>query len=109
MADYLGGDCLAVFVHLSESVTDLPPKEREAVEAHLNFARNLRIETRVLPAQKPAAAIVDFARRNRATHILFARPPKSARASHRVIRETISLSNDVQVIVAANTPTATRP
>ena len=40
MADYLQADCLAVHV-----AADLDG--REAVERHMSFARNLRIETHV--------------------------------------------------------------
>src|SRR5215470_3838112 len=67
VADYLRAECLAVYVSKTADLSDLPPAEREAVERHLNFARNLHIETRVLPSQNAAATLVDFAHRNQVT------------------------------------------
>jgi len=46
VADYLHADCFAVAVSRHSDSRDNP--EREAVDRHLNFARNLRIEARVL-------------------------------------------------------------
>ena len=103
MADYLGADCFAVGV--------LPPRgdhrtdERvDAVETHLNFARNLHIETRILEGNDPAETIVDFARRNRITQILLSRP------KHRswglllgtdLIPRIVRKAKDIRVIVLA--------
>ena len=103
MADYLGADCFAVGV--------LPPRgdhrtdERvDAVETHLNFARNLHIEARILEGDDPAETIVDFARRNRITQILLSRP------KHRswglllgtdLIPRIVRKAKDVRVIVLA--------
>lgn len=73
MADYLGADCFAVGVVSPQS--DHRADERvEAVETHLNFARNLHIEARILEGNDPAETIVDFARRNQITQILLGRP-----------------------------------
>ena len=74
VADFLNADCFAVFVNPRADLSQLPPKEREAVERHLNFARNLHIETRVLEGNDPAQVIVDFAQRNEVTQIILARP-----------------------------------
>ena len=48
MADYLGADCFAVSVGPLQDKARLPTRDRNAVEKHLNFARNLHIETRIL-------------------------------------------------------------
>src|SRR5262249_19906444 len=48
VADYLRADCLAVYVAKHADVHDLTSAERANLERHLNFARGLRIETRVL-------------------------------------------------------------
>ena len=48
VSDYLGAECFAVTVQPSGDLSGLPEAEREAIEKHLNFARNLHIETRVL-------------------------------------------------------------
>ena len=54
----------------------LPKATSEAIEQHLDFARKLHIETRVLEGADAAEALVDFARRNGVTQIFLARPPK---------------------------------
>jgi two-component system sensor histidine kinase KdpD len=74
VADFLGADCFAVYIFPNANLDALPKEEREAVERHLNFARNLHIETRILEGEDPAQTIVDFARRNQVTQILLARP-----------------------------------
>src|SRR6185369_7178063 len=55
VADYLRAECVAVYVSPQADLSELPEPERDAVERHLNFARNLHIETRVLQGQKPSA------------------------------------------------------
>jgi two-component system sensor histidine kinase KdpD len=73
VSDFLGAECFAVAVQ-APGDRESPESAGEAVEQHLNFARNLRIETRVLEASDPAAAIIDFARHNEVTQIFTARP-----------------------------------
>lgn len=74
MADYLDADCFAVYVSTYHELSNLPEGEREPIEKHLNFARNLHIETRVLEGKDTAQTIIDFAYRNQITQILLARP-----------------------------------
>jgi len=74
MADYLGAECFAVSVSPSGKRDGLSDEERAAVEKHLNFARNLHIETQSLEDDDIAQTIVDFARRNGVTQILLIRP-----------------------------------
>src|SRR5215831_4905083 len=50
VADYLQGNCTALFVHRTAQVAELPAEEREAIEKHLRFARSLQIDTRVISA-----------------------------------------------------------
>ena len=102
MADYLGADCFAVGVLPS---SDGSPDERvHTVETHLNFARNLHIEPRMLEGNDPAEAILTFARRNQITQILLARP------RHRswtrllgtdLIVRVVRHAKDIRVIVVA--------
>jgi two-component system sensor histidine kinase KdpD len=73
MADYLGADCFAVSVIPLRDHGRSPKEDRDAVEKHLNFARNLHIETRVSEGDDVAETIVDFARRNQITQILLSR------------------------------------
>jgi len=104
VADFLRAECFAVFIHSQSDFRDLPSAEREVVEKHLNFARNLRIETRLLQGHDPARAIVDFARRNGVTQIFLLRPQRAAWPKilgrdlhHRVVR----LAYDMQVTIIA--------
>ena len=68
MADYLQADCIAVHV------SGRAGPEREAVERHMNFARNLRIDTQVVEGPDVATAIANFARDQRITQIFMGRP-----------------------------------
>jgi hypothetical protein len=47
-----------------EILQSLSQDDRETVERHLNFARSLHIETRILQAEHAAPALVDFAHRD---------------------------------------------
>ena len=103
MADYLGADCFAVSV-LAPRGDHRTDERVDAVETHLNFARNLHIEARILEGNDPAETIVDFARRNRITQILLSRP------KHRtwglllgtdMIPRIVRNAKDIRVIVLA--------
>src|SRR5215470_5790254 len=48
VADYLRAECFAIFVSRSGDLSELTSRQRDSVEKHLNFARNLHIETRIL-------------------------------------------------------------
>jgi two-component system sensor histidine kinase KdpD len=104
VADYLHGDCLALYVHREEHFGDLPEQEREAVERHLNFARNLRIETRIVYGEDIARTVVDFAHRNQVTQLFLSRSLQRYRPSFlrgNLIRNLIRLARDIQVTVVA--------
>ena len=105
MADYLGADCFAVCV--SSHPSDRRSGGTDAIEKHLNFARNLHIETRILEGDDPAGMIVDFARRNQITHILLGRP--KYRSWNRLLGTDLVLrivnkAKDIRVIVVAERP-----
>lgn len=103
MADYLGADCFAVGVVSPQS--DHRTDERvEAVETHLNFARNLHIEARILEGNDPAETIVDFARRNQITQILLGRPKHrswSRLLGTDLILQIVRKAKGIRVIVGA--------
>ena len=104
MADYLEADCFAVWV-ASQARRGESQKAREDVEKHLNFARNLHIETRVLEGADPAAKIIDFAHRNQITHILAARPPIRPwdhLATADPVLQLVEMARDVRIIVVAD-------
>src|SRR5262249_12802878 len=48
VADYLRAECLAAYVSSSGDARDLDEAAREHLDRNLNFARALRIETRIL-------------------------------------------------------------
>jgi two-component system sensor histidine kinase KdpD len=104
MADYLRAECFAIYVAETGDLSTLPESEKESIQRHLNFARNLRIDTRILHGHNSAMALVDFARRERITQIFLMRP-RSVRRLFRVsnvISETLRLARDIQVTVVAD-------
>jgi K+-sensing histidine kinase KdpD len=74
------------------------------VEKHLNFARNLHIETRVLQGEDAARAVVEFSRQNLITQIILARSNYQSRR-HLVRRNLISgvveLAKDIRINIVA--------
>lgn len=104
MADYLEADCFAVWVSAQERSQD-SRKAREVMEKHLNFARNLHIETRILEGENVAEQIMDFAHRNQITQILAARPrifPWDHLQSTDPVLQIVQMATDVRVIVIAD-------
>jgi two-component system sensor histidine kinase KdpD len=94
VADYLKADCFAVGV--------MPSPDPVALEQHLEFARKLHIETRVLEGANPAETLVDFARRNAVTQIFLSKPPKRPFLFMRnVAMDVVRLAKDRQVTVVA--------
>jgi two-component system sensor histidine kinase KdpD len=109
VADYLQADCFAVFVHAEAEFNRLPPAKREAVERHLNFARNLHIETRVLQGEDIVSTLLDFARLHGTTQLFMVRPrysPWEGFIGRNLIHRIVRNAHDMQVtIVAERHPT----
>ena len=104
ISDFLRAECFAVTVQPSGDLSRMPEREREAIERHLNFARNMRIETRILEGGNIAQALVDFARRNQITQIFLARPrARSWKHLHsaRLLNEVVRLARDMQVVIVS--------
>ncbi len=104
VADYLQADCFAVFIYRQPDLSRLPKAQRERVERHLNFARNLHIETRVLQGDNVAQTLVNFARLHRVTQIFLARPRLRSwpRFFHRnLLGDVVRLARDMQVTIVA--------
>jgi two-component system sensor histidine kinase KdpD len=103
VADYLKADCFAVFVCPAADLQRLDPAVRERVEQHLSFARNLHIETRVLPGADAADAFVDFARRHGVSQILVHRPSvaRTLFLRRNLVFRLIELAKDFQITVVA--------
>jgi two-component system sensor histidine kinase KdpD len=108
VADYLRAECLAVYVSKAADLGDLTPEERESLERHLNFARALRIETRVLQGTDTAEAIIAFARLNGVTQVFVTRQKSSALQAwfaSAFVQRIVSLARDMQVTVVADRST----
>ena len=104
VADYLKADCFAVCVLPCGTLAELPAAAREALDRHLDFARKLQIETRVLEGKDDAATLVDFARRNGVTQIFLAKPRKQLLPllqKRQTAMRAVDLAKDMQVIIVA--------
>ncbi len=101
VADYLKGDCFAVAVVRTSGAAAAPAA---VVTEHLDFARQLHIDTRTLQADDSAEALVSFARANAVTQIFLPRPPRRflpfLSKRHTTMR-VVALAHDMQVTVVA--------
>ena len=105
VADYLQADCFAVYVTKTPDFPDLTDTERESLERHLNFARGLQIETRILQGADIAEAMVNFARMHGVTQIFVAREKPTALRSwfaSAPVQRIVNLARDMQVTVVAD-------
>jgi two-component system sensor histidine kinase KdpD len=105
VADFLHADCLALFVHKTAEITDLPAAEREAVEKHLRFARNLRIQTQILAGPDIPRTVVEYARRSQVSQIFVARPRGRLRErllGRNYAEEIVRMAHDLQVTIVAD-------
>src|SRR5262249_1757086 len=105
VADYLRADCLAVYVTRQPDFRDMNQDERERLERHLNFARGLQIETRIVEGTDVAETIVNFARLHGVTQIFVAREKPSALQSwfaSASVQRIVNLARDMQVTVIAD-------
>jgi two-component system sensor histidine kinase KdpD len=105
VADLLHANCFAVFVSEQSDLRSLPPEKRAAVERHLNFARNLHVETRVLAGTDHAQAIVEFARQHNARQIFL--PRLVGKGVDRLlgksfVNQVVSLASDMEVTIVAD-------
>jgi two-component system, OmpR family, sensor histidine kinase KdpD len=105
VSDFVGAECFAVAVVPGGDLAGLPQPDREAVERHLNFARNLHIETRILEGDNIASALVDFGRRNQVTQIYVTRPHSKSwrpRMSHDPAQKIVGMAKDMQVVIVSD-------
>lgn len=105
VADVTHADCFAVFIAERGDLQSLPAQKREAVERHLNFARNLHIETCVLSGSDHAQALVDFARDRKARQIFLPRLVGKGMERLRgksLVNHVVSLADDMEVTIVAD-------
>jgi two-component system sensor histidine kinase KdpD len=97
VSDFLDADCFAVAV-----VSGDPS---EALERHLNFARDLHMETRVIEGKEVAETLVEFGRRNGVTQIYLARPRERSRLgalfSRDLVQKIVNLAKDMQIVIVS--------
>jgi two-component system sensor histidine kinase KdpD len=112
VGDFVGAEPLAIAVRSARDRNGPPDADREAIERHLNFARNLRIETRIIEGDSVAETVVDFARRNKVTQIFLARPSERhwrIPLTRDPVQSIVAMARDIQiVIVSPRNPAAAR-
>jgi two-component system sensor histidine kinase KdpD len=105
VADYLKAECFAVCVLPPSGEDDLSKTVRAAIQRHLEFARGLRIETRILEGDDPAETLLEFTRRNGVTQIFLSKPSKAAASvlgRRSFVMDVVRLAKDRQVTVVAD-------
>jgi two-component system sensor histidine kinase KdpD len=105
VSDFLGAECFAVAVEASGGPGGVLEREREAIEKHLNFARNLHIETRILRGADASTELISFARRNAVTQIFVTRPRGPAWGllfSKDPAQRIISRAKDMQIVIVSD-------
>ena len=104
VADYLRAECLAVYVSPDATLARLSAENREAVERHLGFARNLRIHTEVVPSDDISAGIVQFAHEHGATQIFMGRSVSRSwkeRLHGSRLQRVVRLARDTEITIVA--------
>jgi two-component system, OmpR family, sensor histidine kinase KdpD len=107
VADYLRAECLAIYVSKTADFSDLEPAERASLERNLNFARGLRIETRVLEGSDTADTIANFARLHGITQIFVTRQKSNALQewfASAFVQRLTNKARDMQITVVADRP-----
>jgi two-component system sensor histidine kinase KdpD len=105
VADYLRAECLALYVSKTVDLSELTADARQALERHLNFARALQIETRILQGSDVAESIVTFARLHGVTQIFVVREKPSPLRSwfaSAFAQRIVHLARDMQVTIVAD-------
>lgn len=107
-ADFFHAECWAVAVSPGPGLEAVPEPARQALEKHLNFARNLHLETRLLEGPEPALELVRFAHDHGVTQIYLSREHSRpslgfghALLRHDFVREVVRLARDVEVTIVA--------
>lgn len=104
MSDFLDAECFAVAVTDSDGLNGIPQCARESLERHLNFARNLHIETRVLEGRDVPESLIEFGRRNQITQIYLARPherPWRPWMSRDLVQRIVAIAKDMQIVIVS--------
>jgi two-component system sensor histidine kinase KdpD len=105
VADVIHANCFAVYVSEQADLAGLPAAKRDAVERHLNFARNMHIDTSVLTGADQARTLVDFARAHKARQIFL--PRLVGRGADRLlgkslVNQVVKLADDMEITIVAD-------
>ena len=96
MADYLRAECVAV--HVAEGGL------QAGVEQHMNFARNLRIQTHVVQGEDIPRTIAGFAREHHVTQIFMGRSLRRLwwqRFGETIVQQVVRQARDMQITIVA--------
>ncbi len=105
VSDFLGGECFAVAVQPTGDLSASADCDRRAIEQHLEFARNLHIDTRILKGEDVASSLVDFGRRNQITQIFITRPGRRSMLpafSRDPAQKIVDLAKDMQIVIVSD-------
>jgi two-component system sensor histidine kinase KdpD len=104
VADYLRAECLAIYVSRDASLASLSADDREAVERHLGFARNLRIRTEIVEGLDLAAGVVQFAHAHGVTQVFMGRSVSKnwqQRLHGTTLQRVVRLARDIEITIVA--------
>ncbi len=104
VADYLRAECLAIYVSPDASLAGLSTEDREAVERHLGFARNLRIHTEIVEGLDLAAGVVQFAHEHGVTQVFMGRSVSrnwKQRLHGTTLERVVRFARDVEITIVA--------
>ncbi len=104
VSDFLDAECFAVAVESTGDLNALPQETRASIEKHLNFARNLHIETRILQGDDVASALVDFGRRNGITQVFLTRPRRRGilpAVSRDTAQRVVQMAKEMQIVIVS--------
>ena len=104
VADFLHARCVAVYIAHDATWSDLSASQKEAVEKHLSFARNLHIETQILQGASVPETLVNFARVQKATQLYLARDAGEEKHQTRLTGEAkqiVKLARDMEITIVA--------
>ncbi len=97
MGDFMAAECFAVAMQSSTG--------QDKIEKHLNFARNLHIETRLLEGEDVVSTLLDFARLNQITQIFLARSKVGVSwfrvPSQDLAQSIVRFAKDMQIVIVS--------
>jgi two-component system sensor histidine kinase KdpD len=112
VADHLRAECFAVYVSETPDLGHLSDEERQRLERHLNFARALQIEVRVLQGRDVAETVVNFAGLNGVTQIFVVRDRTRAARwwfDHSLVERIVNRARGMQVTIVADRSKRAQP